>query len=415
MIRILWFTNTPSLYRQNSNAYNGGGWIEALEEYLQRKHDIELAVSFFHSDSVFKIKKENVTYYPICVKRNIVKKIWDKINRQRRQDKDIKSFLQVVDDFKPDIIHIFGSENSFGLLAQYTSVPVVLHLQGIISAYAYAYYPPSYSNWEMVILLRFNLIRLFFHFKEYHEFCQYAAQREKQIFTYVKNFMGRTIWDKNIVSILSPDAKYYYCGEMLRKSFYGSKYKNNYNGKERLILVSVISQPLYKGFDLIVKTAGILSNIISFEWQVFGNINVAVTERKFKIKCSSVNIVVKGVISADILTDMLINADIFVHPSYIDNSPNSVCEAQMLGVPVISTNVGGISSLIDNMVNGFLVPANDPFTMAASVLLLYNNKTLSENIGKKGRETAIQRHDREKITNDLLYIYHDILSERVDT
>ena len=46
------------------------------------------------------------------------------------------------------------------------------------------------------------------------------------------------------------------------------------------------------------------------------------------------------------LKNLISTSDLFIHPSYIDNSPNSICEAQILGLPVIACNVGGISSII---------------------------------------------------------------------
>jgi hypothetical protein len=185
-MRVLWFTNTPSLYQQSNNAYNGGGWIESLERLIRNNTAINLAVSFFHLDSVFKVEKENVTYYPIYNKNNFFKKLFYLIDIRKKDRKNIKTFLQVIDDFKPDIIHIFGSENSFGLVARYTTVPVVLHMQGITYAYAYAYYPPGYGNWELLSSVHFNPFRFLVYSKSYYSFCQ-SARREKEIYSYISN------------------------------------------------------------------------------------------------------------------------------------------------------------------------------------------------------------------------------------
>jgi glycosyltransferase involved in cell wall biosynthesis len=226
--------------------------------------------------------------------------------------------------------------------------------------------------------------------------------------------MGRTKWDRAIVSFLSPNASYYYCGEVLRPPFYEDKNWHINTHHDRFILVSTISKPLYKGFDLILKTAAILSNVnsFSFEWQVFGNVDVEITERRLKIRATQHYVIMKGVVSAESLANVLLNADVFIHPSYIDNSPNSVCEAQILGVPVISTNVGGIASLIEHMTDGILIPANDPFALAAAIILLYKNPQIAENIGKKGKSTAEQRHDPATIVNSLLNIYNDVISKK---
>lgn len=85
-----------------------------------------------------------------------------------------------------------------------------------------------------------------------------------------------------------------------------------------------------------------------------------------------------------------------------ENSPNTVCEAQLLGIPVIATNVGGTSTLVRHMETGILVPANAPFFMAANIKLLVEDVELASRLGIAGRQTAIDRHNPEKIVSDLV-------------
>lgn len=412
-MRVLWFTNTPSLYQQNANTYNGGGWIEALEFNIRKNSNINLAVSFFHTNNIFKIAKENVTYYPINEKRNFFQKIQHHLNSKLRINKNIQSFLHVIEDFKPDIIHIFGSEQSFGLIAKYTSIPVVLHIQGILNSCMNAWYPPGYSVKDIYSLFRFNPLLLYSYFRDYKYFATRAKQ-EIQRFSCIQNYMGRTDWDKQIISILSPNSKYYYCGEILRSPFYKSPTWKPHK-RDKIILVTTISSPLYKGFDLVLKTAKLLSSLysLSFEWNIFGNINPKFAERKLKIKTSKVHVKIRGVISAECLVQELLNADMFIHPSYIDNSPNSICEAQLLGLPVISTNVGGISSLITQNENGILIPANDPYILCSKIIEIYRNQELAINLGKKAKICAVKRHCIESIVAQNIFIYQSILSKKI--
>jgi hypothetical protein len=64
-MKVLWFTNTCSLYDDNNNSYNGGGWIESLEKIIGVNPEIELGISFFHQDKCFKKQIGKTTYYPI--------------------------------------------------------------------------------------------------------------------------------------------------------------------------------------------------------------------------------------------------------------------------------------------------------------------------------------------------------------
>ena len=89
------------------------------------------------------------------------------------------------------------------------------------------------------------------------------------------------------------------------------------------------------------------------------------------------------------IKDELLHSTVYVHPSYIDNSPNSVCEAQILGCTCISTDVGGTSSIVEEGKTGFLVPSNDPYKLASLVESLYHNEKLNIQIGENSKKINI--------------------------
>ena len=92
-----------------------------------------------------------------------------------------------------------------------------------------------------------------------------------------------------------------------------------------------------------------------------------------------------------------------------------MCEAQLVGCPVVSTNVGGISSLIEDGIDGFLIPSNDPYMMAWKLLNLYKDKQLNQIVASKGQERAKVRHNKERVVKELIDIYDKILSNNNDT
>ena len=102
---------------------------------------------------------------------------------------------------------------------------------------------------------------------------------------------------------------------------------------------------------------------------------------------------------------------VYVHPSYIDNSPNSICEAQLQGIPVIACNVGGVSSLIEHGKSGILVPANDPTLAASHIYSLYLDQNKNLKLGQKAKEIASVRHNRGRIVDELINTYLQILKK----
>lgn len=65
-MRILWYTNTPCLYKQN-NAYNGGGWLSSLQALLMKRSDVELGIAFELKGEEEKVVQDAVTYYPLIL------------------------------------------------------------------------------------------------------------------------------------------------------------------------------------------------------------------------------------------------------------------------------------------------------------------------------------------------------------
>lgn len=409
-MRILFFSNIP-VRQKSKDGYNGGGWISSLIENLSRRPDIEIAVAFFGNSDEKHI--ESITRYQIKYDNLLKKIVWKMLpfltNPQAIEKKTWKNYetkiMSVVNDFKPDLIHIFGTERQFGLIGSLTSIPTVIHIQGIINPYFNAFLPPSFS-WRKNFFNIFDAIKT----ARLRKIWITDSYREEEIFSRNRNFIGRTEWDKRTTLLLNSSANYFYGGEILRDDFY-KNWEREIPAK--LTIVSTISSPIYKGFDTILKTAKLLKKHVSdnFIWKVYGDVTPSFIEKNVKIKHSDVNVELAGVANTETLIHALLNASIYVHPSYIDNSPNSVCEAQMLAVPVIAANVGGLPSIVDNGKTGFLVPANDPYQMASLIQELHNDKELNLQMGLCARNTALERHNRDSIINTLLATYNKILQQ----
>ena len=390
-------------------AHNGGGWIHSFLKEMQQIPSIELAVAFIGNNN--DESNDDISLFPITQQQGLIYRVIRYFSCSYAEKTILSSSVYAINCFKPDLIHIFGSENIFGKIIFHTSIPCVIHLQGFLPSYENAKYPPGFSKHDFLPncwlhpfqwIVKKHLANLF----------SYHAQREKEIVCHCKRFLGRTEWDRAIVDIYAPKAQYWYCSEFLREPFYNAM--NAWKRTEHSVIkiVSVISTPVYKGHDLILKTAKQLieNTDLKFEWHGFGVCEMKLFARKLGISPSLNRVIVRGTVPAEILVQELLSSDIYVHPSYIDNSPNSLCEAQMLGVPCIAVNAGGVSSLIKNNVTGFLVPANDPVMMASKILCLVNDKELALRFSKYGSRSAQIRHDKKRIVANILECYRAMLT-----
>lgn len=421
-MRILWLSVNNGLYENHkrpSKGYNGGGWISSLQKLLIANNENMLALAFITHTPLEKEKQNGTIYYPIYdPPKNSFQKLREYYGGYKKVDNVnyLSSIKHIIQDFKPDLIHLFGMENPLSVILGNTEIPVVVHLQGLLSPYDNAFFPIGFNKSSFLIPFSMNE----WIFRNGYIYAKNSIHirgcRELFLFKHLKFAMGRTEWDYQVSQLLAPQSVYFHVDEVLREPFYKNAGNWKLDKKEKFVIVSTLSNTVYKGLDVILKTAQLLKNKsnIQFKWQIIGikpnDPIVRFFERKLHIMGGSVNVEYVGVLSADELCNKLLDSNVYVHPSYIDNSPNSLCEAQLLGMPVIGTFVGGVPSLIKNYENGLLVPANAPYELAYLLKRVYLEKDLLINLGKAAYNTASERHDKEKILLELMNVYRRIIN-----
>lgn len=415
-MRVLWIGGfgLKSLNDNNTSGYNGGGWLASLKKEIIKCSDVTLGIAFCKEHCFQKVVQDNISYYVVP---NYHKSRKDKyldfihikdVTRDEIQWSHYENQLKmVIDDFKPDVIEIFGSEFYFSLAARVSKhIPTVLHFQGLLSLSIYIFLPPGISKWQYI--MSGKGLRGKYNNFQYLAYWQRSAYREKAVLKAVPHVIGRTDWDKQAIAVLNPNAKYHYGGEILRDVFYENKERTI---PSKITISSTISFPTYKGYDVILKVANILKNELhlDFVWNVYGNINPDFIEKQVGLRHEGVDVRLCGVASPTQLRDALLESTMYFHPSYTENSPNSVCEAQILGVPVVASRVGGTDSLVEHGKTGFLYPVTDPYIAAYYIMYLVDNPDVNIAIGKAAKQVATARHDKKKIVNELMETYQEMI------
>ncbi|MDR0863688.1 MAG: glycosyltransferase [Candidatus Symbiothrix sp.] len=391
------------------------GWTQSLILTLQQSESIELAVMGLTNASSIVTQEENIRFYKIKYRMspNPLVRIYQKFTCKMQDEVLINDYIEAIQDFNPDIVQIFGTENFLCTIIPYLECKVVVHLQGLLNPYVHAYFPPGISA-NLFYRKSFHWFSFLRGMGERQQFkmFQAMAKRELTYFNTIRFVMGRTEWDKTIAESLAQDVTYFHLAEVLRSDFYTA---TQWQPHQRKIMqfISVLSPATYKGFDLILKTADLLkSRKIQFQWIICGSSSkdcvVKTIEKIMKKKYIANNISLVGKKTSKELVSLLLDSDIFIHPSYIENSPNSVCEAQIVGLPVVATNVGGISSLVNNDETGILVPPNDPYYLSGVITSLLSNPSKMQYLGMNARSVAKSRHDREGVLENIERIYQQI-------
>ena len=102
-------------------------------------------------------------------------------------------------------------------------------------------------------------------------------------------------------------------------------------------------------------------------------------------------------------------AGVYAHPSLVDNSPNALAEAQVVGVPCVASAAGGVPSMITHGVDGLLSAPNDVCDLAGKIAAVEADPELARRLAKAAGPTARRRHDPETIATDTMKMYADII------
>lgn len=417
--RVLWLQNIviPQIANKlGMEKCNCGGWMATLFSDMSQNGNIELAVcapcaaNLGKLDGVEVCGAEFYSFY----ERNI-----------NKYDYDVeKRFIEIIERFQPDMVHIFGTEfpHTLAMVRAFNNPDrTVIHIQGLVSVYAkyyFAYLPYSAIKGRSLrdFVKQDNIIQQKRKFEHRGEFEIESIKR-------VAHVMGRTDWDRACCRIIHPNIKYHYVQEMMREEFYDGKWSYKYCEKHS-IFMSQGEYPI-KGLHLALEAIYILKcNYPDIRLYIAGSDIIHYKGIKQKIRKTYYakyimklikkwdlenQIIFLGALNAREMKKRYMASHVFISPSSIENSPNSIAEAMLLGVPIIASDVGGVSSLIKHRENGFLYQADAPYMLAYYVTDLFKDISLADRISENEKKKANILYDRENILGDIYEVYNNML------
>ena len=415
-MKVLWISNIifPEVCSKlNIPAPVVGGWMQSgAQAFIRQNPDVKLAVaSLYNGDTLLRITDFTIQYYLIPNKKG----------NQKYNSELEKYFSQIEKDFKPDIIHIHGSEypHSLACAKVCRNDKMVVSIQGLVSTYYYYYYWGGIPQKDIKKFRTFrDIIRhddLFIQQKRMKQKGIY----EKELIKTVSHIIGRTSWDRANTWAINPSAQSHFCNETLRSAFYQTEWTFEHCNKHSIF----ISQGYYplKGLQQVLHALPIIlahypdtkvfvagNNFIN---QKFYRTNGFANYIKHLIKKYGIqkHIQFLGLLNETQMANQYAKAHIFICPSAIENSPNSVGEAQLVGTPCIGSYVGGTMDMIDDGKTGFLYRFEEINMLALKVCELFGNERLCKDISVQERKAARIRHNQVQNATQLYKIYQSIL------
>lgn len=412
-MKLMWLCNlAPGAVREAiSGSKSSGLWMDHVLSDLRRQEDIHLHILCPGENAEGKLD-EKCSYG--CFTEGLPYVYLTELEERFRRE---------LKDFTPDCIHIWGTEYGHTLAMVnaaeregYLS-KVVISIQGLCSVYA-----PHYAEGVPFRVQHRETFRDAVR-KDNIEMQQkkFALRGELEVeaLKKVSHVIGRTDWDRACTYAVNPDARYHFCNETLREEFYEGRWDHGSCRKHR-IFASSCAYPI-KGFHyLLTAFRQIRQEYPDATLAVPGDSPLADSFSR-KLRQSSYQLYLAelmagledsveflGRLSSEEMKQQYLAAHVFALPSTIENSPNSMGEAMLLGVPCVAADVGGVSNMMTHPAEGFVYQSTAPYMLAHYIRQVFEMEAQAENMGSLAREHALKTHDPARNLRDLLAIYREV-------
>lgn len=411
MYKILWITNTPlnEVKRKLGKPESGTGtWYDNLLMCLKETNKFQFHIICPCLEKSFKFRSDDILFY--CIKSGL-----NLVNVSDRSF--LRKVFSIIDNVKPDVIHIHGTERISGLLKYYypqLKIPIVISMQGLTK--------PIYDEMKSRIIYFisigfkshgsiFNVVNYILQQIKWINNLRISSHRERKIIELNTYFFGRTDFDKDYIFSLNNKARYFHEPRILRKQFYLNKW--NYNDIEKQTLLVLNARGPSKNVEILIVALSYLKNKYRNIKLKIGGISensiysqyLLMFAEQFKVRN---NVEFLGYLTELDTIRALKQAHIFCLTSYIENSPNTLAEAQIMGVPSIAHITGGVKSYVNEDSTMFFWN-NNSNELAEKIDLLFSNPesiiSKSENLFLLAR----QRHDISKVQALLGAAYCDLI------
>lgn len=441
-MKILWVCNImlPVVAEHlGKEASNKEGWLTGLSDMILRNHEnnqIELGVAFPITEEL----AEKKWVLPVKGSENVLYAygfLEDTVHPESYDEGLETSIKEIVEDFRPDVVHCFGTEfaHTLAVTRVCDKDKVLIGIQGLCKLYAEKYLADLPARVVKRVTFR-DWLKKDSILEQEQKFIE-RGRREVEALQNVGHVTGRTWIDKDFSTRINPKVRYHFMNETLRSNFYEGEWKLE-NCEPHSVFLSQGDYPI-KGLHYMLKAMpAILKVYPDAKVYVAGNSIANHKTLKDKIKISSYGkyilellkkhdlqdkVIFLGRMNAEEMKAQFLKSSVFVCPSVIENSPNSLGEAMLLGVPCVTARCGGISSIFADGEDGVVYPAHGASVyekeadkeqaqaerLAKAVMQMWSDEEKMLDYTKNAVAHARKTHDGQCNYERLVEIYRTIL------
>lgn len=409
-LRVLWLSNTAL---SGPDTYGTGSWLFPMARRLIESGRIELG-----NITQGRVRQCRRSDYP-GLAQWIIPRRFQFIGEQRIPGpRRIEEILSIIDQFSPDIIHVWGTEQFWGLLIsrRIIRLPALLEMQGLEHACA-LYYEGGLSLWDQMACIGFKEIAkispIFMQRRRLHKWGVF----EQEIIRGHKFIGIQSEWIMARVKAINPNCLTFQNDIILRDQFYAEENKDR--PRSHVLFCSAAYPVPYKGIHVAIRAAALLKNRFpDIQLRIAGPYQregvrqdgyVRWLKREIKRLGLTHNIVWLGEQSAGQIIKEMQSASAMIIPSFIENCCVAMQEAMNIGIPLVVSYSGGLPSLADHEISALFFPAGDEVICAHQIERLLTDQPLADRLSREAHTRATKRNDPDRIIKRQIRIYEQIL------
>ena len=419
-MRVIWILNSPigriSDVLQLSHAQSGTWIDEAMNALLNSDEDVKLSVLTTASIKEIRRKTEGRVEY-VCLN----------VGRCPRGTSTPKSKLNTwvseIRRINPDLIHIWGTEYSIGydLAKKIKDIPIVYRIQGAINAIS------KYPNGNLPVrkmkkeLLFFDRLKANKYNKD-SRFMEKQAEMELKMIQESAGIFSDNEWAVMQYHMKLSDVPVYFDQLPIRKVFFENTWKLDEAIPHSLFCLA--GRTAYKGLhqaieavallkeefpDLLLRIPGSIASR-NPKW-LFEPTYITYLRKLIEKYGLEKNVEFLGALTSEQMAEYMLQSQVFIMPSVIENESATLREAMTMGMPVVSAFAGDIYEVVVHGETGFLYRYEEYEQLAYFIKTLFNDTKFAVEMGQKASQFLKEKyanHDYGKILCD---IYAKVLNQ----
>ena len=410
-MRILWLSNCVLSHGDHNTT---GAWLDALAEQLAACGNVTLGN--ISSNPVRTLSRNDCGR----IKQWIVPVSSTSARNGLPPNKLVGDILNTVNEFAPDLVHVWGTESYWGLLTarRFIIQPALLDMQGLKIAIAPVFAGGLSFKQQLACVGLKELIRRATIPQERKSFRKWGTFEREIIFGH-RYVATQTDWIKAHVQSINPRCSIFHTDLVLRQPFYQFR---SWRFSQRPVLFCSAAYALpFKGLHVAIRAAALLKrNLPNVELRIAGGHRrpglrkqgyVAWLEQQSRRLGIAENVTWLGSLSSGQIYRELNTASAMILPSYMENCSTSMQEAMIAGIPIVASYSGGLPSLARDEESALFFTPGDEAMCAYQLERVLSNRELALRLSKNAMKIARERNDPETIGSRQLEIYRQVIDD----